>query len=138
MPEVQAALTCINSHNGEIVAMVGGYDYHTTQFNNATQGLRQTGSAYKPFIYTAAVEDGMTPDMIVSGAPIKRGGWTPHNYDGSLSHGNVPMKIACEIVQYCCGPPARTGRHPGRSTDGASIWHQQSDGSEFAVGTGSK
>ena len=94
VPEVQAALTCINSHNGEIVAMVGGYDYHTNKFNNATQGLRQTGSAYKPFIYTAAVEDGMTPDMVVSGAPIKRGGWTPHNYDGSLSHGNVPMKIA--------------------------------------------
>ena len=94
VPEVQAALTCINSHNGEIVAMVGGYDYHTNRFNNATQGLRQTGSAYKPFIYTAAVEDGMTPDMLVSGAPIKRGGWTPHNYDGSLSHPNVPMKIA--------------------------------------------
>jgi len=94
VPEVQAALTCINSHNGEIVAMVGGYDYHTNRFNNATQGLRQTGSAYKPFIYTAAVEDGMTPDMTVSGAPIKRGGWTPHNYDGSLSHPNVPMKIA--------------------------------------------
>ncbi len=94
VPEVQAALTCINAKNGEIVTMVGGYDFHTNKFNNATQGLRQTGSAYKPFIYTAAVEDGMTPDMIVSGAPIKRGGWTPHNYDGSLSHGNVPMKIA--------------------------------------------
>jgi penicillin-binding protein 1A len=94
VPLVQAALTCVNSHTGEIVTMVGGYDFHTNKFNNATQGLRQTGSAYKPFIYTAAVEDGMTPDMIVSGAPIKRGGWTPHNYDGSLSHGNVPMKIA--------------------------------------------
>ena len=94
VPEVQAALTCINSHTGEIVAMVGGYDFHTNKFNNATQGLRQTGSAYKPFIYTAAVEDGMTPDMMVSGAPIKRGGWTPHNYDGSLTHPNVPLKIA--------------------------------------------
>ncbi|MCC6825675.1 MAG: PBP1A family penicillin-binding protein [Acidobacteria bacterium] len=94
VPEVQAALTCINSHTGEIVAMVGGYDFHTNKFNNATQGLRQTGSAYKPFIYTAAVEDGMTPDSVVSGAPIKRGGWQPHNYDGSTSHGNVPMKIA--------------------------------------------
>ena len=74
VPEVQAALTCVNSHTGEVVAMVGGYDFHTSKFNNATQGLRQTGSAYKPFIYTAAVEDGMTPDSIVSGAPIKRGG----------------------------------------------------------------
>ena len=94
VPEVQASIVSINSHTGEIVCMVGGYDFHTNKFNNATQGLRQTGSAYKPFIYTAAVEDGMTPDMTVSGAPIRRGGWTPHNYDGSLSHGNVPMKIA--------------------------------------------
>ncbi|MBK7933264.1 MAG: PBP1A family penicillin-binding protein [Pyrinomonadaceae bacterium] len=94
VPEVQASLVCINSHNGEVVAMVGGYDFHTSKFNNATQGLRQTGSAYKPFIYTAAVEDGMTPDSIVSGAPIKRGGWTPTNYGGAPSHPNVPMKIA--------------------------------------------
>jgi penicillin-binding protein 1A len=94
VPEVQASIVSINSHTGEIVCMVGGYDYQSSKFNNATQGLRQTGSAYKPFIYTAAVEDGMTPDMLVSGAPIKRGGWMPHNYDGSLSHPNVPMKIA--------------------------------------------
>jgi penicillin-binding protein 1A len=94
VPEIQAAMVTINSHNGEIACMVGGYDFHTNRFNNATQGLRQTGSAYKPFIYTAAVEDGMTPDMLVSGAPIKRGGWMPHNYDGSLSHPNVPLRIA--------------------------------------------
>lgn len=94
VPEVQASIVSINSHTGEIVAMVGGYDFATNKFNNATQGLRQTGSSYKPYIYTAAVENGMTPDSIVSGAPIKRGGWQPHNYDGSLSHPNVPMKIA--------------------------------------------
>lgn len=94
VPEVQAAITCINAKTGEIVAMVGGYDFHTNKFNNATQGLRQTGSAYKPFIYTAAVENGMTPDSIVSGAPIKRGGWQPSNYGGTTSHPNVPMKIA--------------------------------------------
>lgn len=94
VPEIQASIVTINSHNGEIAAMVGGYDFHTSKFNNATQGLRQTGSSYKPFIYTAAVEDGMTPEMLVSGAPIKRGGWQPHNYDGSLSHANVPMKQA--------------------------------------------
>lgn len=94
VPEVQASIVTINSHTGEIVCMVGGYDFHTSRFNNATQGLRQTGSAYKPFIYTAAVEDGMTPEMLVSGAPIKRGGWMPHNYDGALSHPNVPMRLA--------------------------------------------
>ena len=94
VPEVQASIVTINAHTGEVVSMVGGYDYHTSKFNNATQGLRQTGSCYKPFIYTTAVEWGMTPETIVSGAPIKRGGWMPHNYDGSLSHGNVPMKTA--------------------------------------------
>jgi penicillin-binding protein 1A len=94
VPDIQAALTTINAHNGEIVCMVGGYDFHTNKFNNATQGLRQTGSAYKPFIYTAAVESGMTPDSIVSGAPIQRGGWQPHNYDGSLGEANMPMKTA--------------------------------------------
>ena len=94
VPEVQASIVSLNAHTGEVAAMVGGYDFHTSKFNNATQGLRQTGSCYKPFIYTAAVEWGMTPETMVSGAPIKRGGWMPHNYDGSLSHGNVPMKMA--------------------------------------------
>jgi len=94
VPEVQAAIVSLNAHTGEIAAMVGGYDYHTNRFNNATQGLRQTGSCYKPFIYTAAVEWGMMPDTMVSGAPIKRGDWQPHNYDGSLSCGKVPMKTA--------------------------------------------
>lgn len=94
VPEVQASILTINSRNGEIVCMVGGYDFQTSKFNSATQGSRQTGSAYKPFIYTTAVEAGMTPDMLVSGAPIKKGDWMPHNYDGSLSHPNVPMKLA--------------------------------------------
>jgi penicillin-binding protein 1A len=94
VPEIQASILSLNAKTGEIVAMVGGYDFHTNRFNNATQGLRQTGSAYKPFIYTAAVEDGMTPDMLVSGAPIKRGTWQPSNYDGSASHANVPLKVA--------------------------------------------
>lgn len=92
VPEIQASLVAIDSHTGEIICMVGGYDFHTNKFNNATQGLRQTGSAYKPFIYTAAVESGMTPTSVVSGAPIKRGGWQPHNYDGSLGEANLPMK----------------------------------------------
>lgn len=94
IPEVQAAILTINAKTGEIPVMVGGYDYQTSKFNNATQGLRQTGSCFKPFVYTAAVEWGITDDTIVSGAPIKRGGWMPHNYDGSLSHANVPMKVA--------------------------------------------
>jgi penicillin-binding protein 1A len=94
IPEVEGAMITLNAKTGEIIAMVGGYDFYTNKFNNATQAKRQTGSAFKPFIYTAAVEWGMTPDSIVSGAPIKIGDWTPHNYDGSTSTGNVPLKIA--------------------------------------------
>ena len=94
IPAVQGAMVTLNAKTGEIVAMVGGYDFYTNKFNNATQAYRQTGSAFKPFIYTAAVEWGMTPDTPVSGAPIRIGDWQPHNYDGSLGSGDMPMKIA--------------------------------------------
>jgi len=95
VPAVQGAMMTLNAKTGEIVTMVGGYDfYSTSKFNNATQAYRQTGSCFKPFIYTAAVEWGMTPDTPVSGAPISIGSWNPHNYDGSLGNGDLPLKIA--------------------------------------------
>ncbi|HEX3253420.1 MAG TPA: penicillin-binding transpeptidase domain-containing protein, partial [Pyrinomonadaceae bacterium] len=68
--------------------------FYTNKFNNAIQAYRQTGSCFKPFIYTAAVEWGMTPDSTVSGAPISIGDWQPHNYDGSTSCGDMPLKTA--------------------------------------------
>jgi penicillin-binding protein 1A len=94
IPGVQGAMMTLNAKTGEIVMMVGGYDFATNKFNNATQAYRQTGSAFKPYVYTAAVEWGMTPDSTVSGAPIHIGNWQPHNYDGSTSNGDVPLKIA--------------------------------------------
>jgi len=94
VPDIQAALYTVNAKNGEVVAMIGGYDFYTNKFNNATQAYRQTGSAFKPFIYTAAVEWGLTPESAVSGSPIRRGSWQPHNFDGSVGHGNVPLKTA--------------------------------------------
>jgi penicillin-binding protein 1A len=94
VPAVQGAIMTQNVKTGEIVAMVGGYDFYTNKFNNATQAYRQTGSCFKPFVYTAAVEWGMTPDTTVSGAPISIGDWQPHNYDGSLGGGDMSLKIA--------------------------------------------
>lgn len=94
IPGIQGALYSLNAKTGEVVAMIGGYDFYTNKFNNASQAYRQTGSCFKPFVYTAAVEWGMTPDTVLSGAPITRGKWQPHNYDGSTSCGNVPMKTA--------------------------------------------
>jgi penicillin-binding protein 1A len=94
IPGVQGAMMTLNAKTGEIMTMVGGYDFLTNKFNNAFQAYRQTGSAFKPFIYSAAIEWGMTPDTIVSGAPISINGWQPHNYDGSTSSGDMPLKTA--------------------------------------------
>ena len=94
IPNVQGSMMTINAHTGEVLTMVGGYDFLTNKFNNAVQAYRQTGSAFKPFIYSAAIEWGMTPDTTVSGAPININGWQPHNYDGSTSCGDMPLKTA--------------------------------------------
>ena len=94
VPAVQGSMMTLNAKTGEIITMVGGYDFYTNKFNNAVQAYRQTGSAFKPFVYTAAVEWGMTPDTTVSGAPITIGDWQPHNYDGSLSCPDLPLKMA--------------------------------------------
>lgn len=94
IPAVQGAMMTLNAKTGEIISMVGGYDFYTNKFNNAIQAYRQTGSCFKPFIYTAAVEWGMTPETPVSGAPISIAGWQPHNYDGSLGCSDMPMKTA--------------------------------------------
>ncbi len=95
VPGVAGAMMTLNAKSGEVVTMIGGYDFYSaSKFNNATQAYRQTGSCFKPFVYTAAVEWGMTPDTTVSGAPIKIGPWQPHNYDGSLGNGDMPMKTA--------------------------------------------
>ena len=94
IPAVEGAMLTLNAKTGEVVTMIGGYDGLRNKFNNATQAYRQTGSCFKPFIYTAAVEWGMTPDTTVSGAPISIGDWRPHNYDGSLGNGDLPLKVA--------------------------------------------
>jgi penicillin-binding protein 1A len=94
VPAVQGAMMTLNAKTGEIMTMVGGYDFLTNKFNNAFQAYRQTGSAFKPFIYSAAIEWGMTPDTTVSGAAININGWQPHNYDGSTSCADMPLKTA--------------------------------------------
>jgi penicillin-binding protein 1A len=98
LPSVDGALVCIESKTGDVKAMVGGYDFGTRKFNNATQAERQTGSAFKPFIYSAAVENGFTPDTIVSAEPfVDPGtGWSPTNYDGSAGGGMLPLRTALQ------------------------------------------
>jgi penicillin-binding protein 1A len=79
----QAALVAMRP-NGQVVAMVGGRDYRKSQFNRAVQAHRQPGSAFKLFVYLAAIRDGARPDSAVSEAPITEGSWSPKNFDGSF------------------------------------------------------
>ncbi len=88
----QAALVAM-SPDGAVRAMVGGRDYGASQFNRATQALRQPGSAFKLFVYLAALERGLDPDDIVTDARVEVGGWAPKNFDGRF-RGSVTMREA--------------------------------------------
>jgi penicillin-binding protein 1A len=82
---VQGALIAIDNLTGEIKAMVGGTDFNQSKFNRATQALRQVGSSFKPYVYTAAIDQGSTPDDTIDDAPVTfqtaSGPYIPHNYD---------------------------------------------------------
>jgi penicillin-binding protein 1A len=97
-PLVQGALLTMDVGSGHVLAMVGGYDFMKSQFNRAVQALRQPGSSFKPLIYAAALEDGMTPASMVLDAPLTSDiaggkGWRPENYDGRY-HGPMTLRSA--------------------------------------------
>jgi penicillin-binding protein 1A len=77
---VKEAATVLLEPDGAVRAMVGGRDYGESQFNRATDSLRQPGSSFKPFVYTTALMNGFTPTTIVQDAPICIGNWCPHNF----------------------------------------------------------
>jgi penicillin-binding protein 1A len=77
----QGAVLAMDNTTGDVLAMIGGRDWATSEFNRATQAERQTGSSFKPYVYTAAVEDGAKPDDIIVDAPVTFGTYSPHNYE---------------------------------------------------------
>ena len=85
LPEAQSALVALDPNDGAIVALVGGFDYFDNKFNRATQARRQPGSGFKPFLYSAALENGFTPSSMVMDAPIvyddsgQEKTWRPEN-----------------------------------------------------------
>jgi penicillin-binding protein 1A len=89
----QGALLAMDNTSGDVLAMVGGRDFNLSQFNRATQAERQTGSSFKPYVYTAAVEDGATPGERIADAPVSFGTYTPHNYEGNYL-GNISLLAA--------------------------------------------
>jgi penicillin-binding protein 1A len=84
MPEVSGAIVAMDPQTGRVLAMVGGFSYDQSQFNRATQALRQPGSAFKPLVYAAALDNGYTPSTVVMDAPLEidtgSGIWSPENY----------------------------------------------------------
>jgi penicillin-binding protein 1A len=84
---VEGSLMAIDNSSGDVLAMVGGRDFYLSQYNRATQGERQTGSSFKPYVYTAAVEAGATPQQMILDTPATfntgSGPYTPHDFEGN-------------------------------------------------------
>ena len=85
----QGALVSIDP-SGAVRAIVGGYDYATSQFDRASAARRQPGSAFKPFVFMAALENGLFPDTAINDAPVKYGNWAPRNYNDKY-YGRVTL-----------------------------------------------
>lgn len=99
-PLLQGALVSLDAKTGAVRALVGGYDYHSKTFNRATQAMRQPGSTFKPFVYSAALAKGMTASTMINDAPISLPGkgangkaWNPKNSDGRYS-GYITLRQA--------------------------------------------
>ena len=103
IPEVSGAIAALDPHTGRVLAMSGGYQFERArdEFNRAVQAQRQPGSAFKPFVYLAAMDSGFTPSSIVVDAPIEidqgpgLGIWKPANYDKKL-YGPIPLRVGLE------------------------------------------
>ena len=95
-PAAQSSLVSINPNNGAILALVGGFNFYDSMYNRATQAVRQAGSAFKPFVYTAALANGMTAASIINDAPIVfdddglEDAWRPNNDNMRF---NGPMRL---------------------------------------------
>ncbi|MGE0254151.1 MAG: penicillin-binding protein 1A [Alphaproteobacteria bacterium] len=104
VPNVEGALVALDPHTGRVLAMAGGLDYARSEFNRATQAMRQPGSSFKPFVYMAALDAGFTPATIVLDAPFVLdlgpviGKWKPANYTGEYL-GPTPMRQGIEHSQ---------------------------------------
>ena len=89
-PAVSGALVSLNPNNGAILALSGGFDFKLSKFNRATQAKRQPGSNFKPVLYSAALDQGMTPATLINDAPVvyndaaQEGAWRPQNYSGKF------------------------------------------------------
>ena len=97
----QAAVFSFSPIDGRILVYSGGKDYSKSQYDRVTQSLRPSGSAFKPFIYTAAIEKGYSPNDMIDDLPFKVGDWTPKNY-GNKYRGPIPLYTALMVSSNVC------------------------------------
>jgi len=101
IPQVNGGLVALDPHTGRVLALNGGFSFEQSQFNRATQAMRQPGSAFKPFVYLAALDSGFTPATLVLDAPFVvdqgpgLGKWKPANYSRKF-YGPTPMRVGIE------------------------------------------
>jgi penicillin-binding protein 1A len=102
IPEVNGAIMAMDPHTGRVLAMVGGYSFQQSEFNRATQARRQIGSAFKPFVYASALDNGYTPVSLILDAPfIADGGadtrfYKPQNYEFGQFYGLSTLRLGVE------------------------------------------
>jgi penicillin-binding protein 1A len=99
IPEISGAMVAMDPQTGRVLAMVGGFSYDQSQFNRATQALRQPGSSFKPIVYATALDNGYTPSSVVLDAPLEidtgSGVWRPENYEGKF-YGPSTLRFGIE------------------------------------------
>ena len=144
-PEADAAFVALDPGTGRVRALVGGFDFNRRQFNHVTSAWRQPGSSFKPFLYSAALEQGVMPESLVDDAPLpgaegRPGGWDPKNSDGRFD-GEISMREG--LVRSKNLVSVRLLKQVGLAT--ATDWvsrfgfdaQKQPDNLTFALGAGS-
>lgn len=140
LPAVQGAMIALDPSDGAITALVGGFDFQRSKFNRVTQALRQPGSSFKPFLYSAALEKGFTPATLINDAPVVfddpglESAWRPENYTGEFfgptrlrvalvnSRNLVSIRLLRSIgIDYCIDYLTRFGFNPGEMPRNLSL-----------------
>jgi len=132
VPNVGGAVVAIDPHTGRVLAMVGGFSYDLSEYNRATQAERQPGSAFKPFVYAAALEAGFTPSSLILDAPfvidqgMGQGKWKPSNYSDKF-YGPSTLRLGLEKSRNLM--TVRLAQYIGmdRIVEMADRFHIQSD-----------
>lgn len=97
----QAAVFSFSPIDGKIIAYAGGKDYTKSQYDRVTQAVRPPGSSFKPFVYAAAMEKGISPNDMIEDRPVTLGTWSPHNY-GNKYRGKIPVYTALMVSSNVC------------------------------------